>query len=217
MLLKTQNSKPQNGRNGSMPPVGVKLNPARVEDEIGDPGRLTEVWSRRADALAEEPPAVATGQTLDLLVFSLGDEQYGVEVANVREIYPLEQLTPVPRTPNFVAGVFSARGRILSVINLHAFLGLPSSPPSVAEGGQAKIIIVANTAPTSETVHMEVGLLVDQVANVITIFKEELKPPLSTQTGVRADYLQGITADMLVALNLNALLGDKQLIVHEEL
>src|SRR5262245_12469400 len=98
------------------------------QDEQLSPAELAEIWARRAYALAQEPPVAVTGQTVALLIFRLDNERYGIEVTNVREIYPRQQLTPVPRTPAFVAGVFSARGRILSVIDLRIFLGLPASP-----------------------------------------------------------------------------------------
>ncbi len=182
-------------------------------EEILSPENLAEIWARRAFDLAEEPPAAATGQTVDLLVFWLGGERYGLEVTNVREIHPLEQLTPVPRTPNFVAGVFSARGRILSIVDLRAFLGLPA----IGLSDQTKIIVVTNTDPTSDMVQMELGILADEVDDVMTIFKKDIEPSLTTHTGARSEYIEGVTANMLVVLNLNALLSDKRLIVQEEI
>ena len=189
------------------------------EEQTLSPDELAEIWAQRAYELAQEPPAPVTGRTIDLLVFWLGKERYGVEVTNIREIYPLEQLTPVPRTPNFVAGVFSARGRILSAIDLSAFFDLPAIKPSE----QTKIIVVADTDLSAANVQraaghlLEVGILADEVADVVTIFKEDIQPPLTTHTGVRAEYIQGITSDLLVVLNLNALLSDKRLIIQEEL
>jgi purine-binding chemotaxis protein CheW len=184
------------------------------DEELLTPTQLAEIWERRARALAEEPPAPATGQTLVLLVFLLGGERYGVEVGNVREIYPLERLTPVPRTPNFVAGVFNARGRILTVIDLRAFLGMPA----IRLSPQTKIIVVTNADSAAQaTPPMEVGILADEVVDVITIFKDEIAPPLTTHSGAQAEYIQGVTSEMLVVLNINPLLNDKQLIIHEEL
>ncbi len=193
MSLKSQNSKS---------PVPTS------QAEISNPAELAEIWARRAYELAEETLAPATGQTVDLLVFWLGNERYGLGVSNVREIYPLEQLTAVPRTPSFVAGVFSARGRIISVIDLRAFLGLPTTGLS----DQTKIIVVSNTDQT-----LEMGILADEVSDVVTVFKENIEPPLITQASVPSEHLQGITADMLVVLNLNALLSDQRLIVQEEI
>ena len=221
-------SQPKNSTNGqsaeSLPPEPQSLIPgsqfqipdsdSRIQnDQILSSAELAEIWARRAQALAEEPPAEATGQTIDLLVFWLGDERYGLEVTSVREIHPLEQMTPVPRTPNFVAGVFSARGRILSVIDLRAFFGLSA----INLSDETKIIVVANNDSTSETAHMEVGILADAVDDVITVFKEDIEPPLTTHRGVQAECLQGITADMLIILDLTALLNDKRLVVYEEI
>jgi purine-binding chemotaxis protein CheW len=187
------------------------------EGQSLDSNELIEVWARRAYELAQEPPAPVTGKTIDLLVFWLGKERYGVPVSYIREIYPLEQLTPVPRTPSFVAGVFSARGRILSVIDLSAFFELPA----IKQSAQTKIIVVADSdlgvGNAQRNNVLEVGILADEVADVVTIFKEDIQPPLTTHTGLRAEYIQGITSDLLVVLNLDALLSDDRLIIQEEL
>ncbi len=184
-----------------------------LKSEVLNSQELMAIWTKRAQVLAMEPPAETSGQTLDLLVFSVNGEQYGIEVSNVREIYPLEQLTPVPRTPNFVRGVFSARGRILSVVDLRAFFGL--SPAELSD--QIKIIVAINTDLNSETAHMELGIVTDDVADVLTIFRDELEPPLSSHTGGRNEYIRGITAEMLVVLDFNRILNDKRLLVYEEL
>ena len=188
----------QNSRLATRPPLAA--------DEEPKPAELAEILARRAYALAEMPPAEITGETLDLLVCLLSGERYGLEVSHVREIYPLEQITPVPRTPDFVVGVFSARGRLISVVDLRAFLGLPG----LSRLRESKIIIVA-------TDDLEVGLLADEVTDVLTIFKDDLEPPLTIQMGSRAEFTQGIAPEMLVVLNLNALLNDKNLIIQEEI
>jgi purine-binding chemotaxis protein CheW len=180
--------------------------------KLGDE-KLVEIWTRRAAELATPPPVKPEGATLDLLVFRLSGERYGLKVNYVREIYPAEQITPVPRTPEFVVGVFSARGRLLSIVDLRAFFGLPHTGLSDA----SKIIVVTsgNGAHDSNG-HFEVGLLADEVEDVLTIFEDDLGPALSTQIGNQAEYTIGITSDMLVVLSLNALLQNKRLIVHEE-
>jgi len=64
---------------------------------------------------------------------------------------------------------------------------------------------------------MEIGILADEVADVCTVFIEEIEPPLTTQASIRANHIRGVTADLLVVLDLNALLSDKQLIIKDEL
>ncbi|HMR65016.1 MAG TPA: chemotaxis protein CheW [Anaerolineae bacterium] len=183
------------------------------DGEYVDQAELAQIWARRAQILARKPPAETVGETLELMVFWLGGEKYGVEVLGVREIHPLGRLTPVPRTPDFVAGVFSARGRILSVIDLRAFFGLSTSEE---EKLSYQKIIVVTTEGCSDAPALEVGLLVNEVEDVTTIFKSELAPPLPTHNGALARYTRGITADLMMVLDLAALLSDPQIIIQEE-
>lgn len=195
--------------NGYQQPDNLPHNPAPGEEL--DPKTVAKIWAKRARELAKEPPAPETGKTVDVLVFLLGNERYGINVSNVREIHKLRQLTPVPRTPNFVAGVFSARGRILSAIDLRAFFGL--SPISVSD--ETKIIVVTNTNTLADTDKIEVGILANEVQDVITIFEDNIAPPLSTHTGAKAEHLLGIADNLLAILNLNTLLADNRLLVNE--
>ncbi len=205
------------GPNGNSSPHPINgSTPSIQEQQLTSPEstQLAEIWARRAADLAKPPPVKTEGRTYDLLVFRLADEQYGIKVNHVVEIYPPEQITPVPRTPAFVVGVFSARGRLLSVVDLRAFFGLSTIDLSET----SKIIVVAGdtTKHKGGNGRFEVGLLADEVEDVITIFEDELEPTLSNQIGGRADHTLGITAEMLVVLNLDALLQNKRLIVHEE-
>ncbi|MDM8530984.1 chemotaxis protein CheW [Anaerolineales bacterium HSG25] len=183
-----------------------------VDEEALSPEELRSVWERRALELARPPETEAIGETIDLLVFRLNDEQYGIEVTNVREIYPLEKITVVPRTPEFVVGVYSARGRILSVVDLHAFWGMSANNPT--EG--SKIIAVTNTNPNAENSDMELGLLADQVEDVVTIFKDTIDTSFINRSNNSADYMYGITSELLEVIDLNGLLDDKRLVINEE-
>jgi len=181
------------------------------DSETLSSAELTEIWANRASKLAQKPKTKNDGETIDLLIFRLGKERYGIDVLNVREIYPLEQLTPVPRTPNFVAGVFSARGRILSVIDLHAFFGLPAG----SYDENSLIIVINNTNPTSETADMELGILTNQVEDVRSILQDKIDTAFTRRH--TTTYTEGITSDLLEVLNMNTLLEDKRLIINDEL
>lgn len=211
-------SQPINGNhnpNTEVESSGLNLESQFANYQADDGLSLTElatILTKRTQILAVVPPVPPTGQTLNLLVFQLGREQYGIDVHNVREIYPQQPLTPVPRTPNFVAGIFSARGRILSVVNLSRFLGLPYQTQEV---DQPKIIVVTTINSTGETMQLEVGLLVDEVTDIVTLFEDEINQLLATQS--RAEYVRGITSNLLVVLDINALLSDKRLLIEEEI
>ncbi len=175
---------------------------------------ITAVWQRRAAALATPLHVAAAGTTLELLIFSLGGKRYGIKVKHVREIYSVRQITPVPRTPDFVVGVFSARGRLLSVIDLHAFLSLPKA--SLTHHSNI-IVIASEDQGIGSKDEMELGLLADEVENVLTLFEDELTPMVSSLNDSQVEFTLGVTADMLVVLNLEALLNNKRLIIHEEI
>lgn len=176
--------------------------------------QLAAILQARAEALATPPIVEQEGNTLDLLIFRLNEARYGIKVSHVREIYPLRQVTSVPRTPEFVVGVFSARGRLLSIVDLHAFFGLPK----INMTPNSKIIVVLGEENSGGgQAPFELGLLADEVEDVRTIFESDLTPMLSGQVENQAENTLGVTTDMLVILNLEALLQNKRLIVHEEI
>ncbi|MDM8520835.1 chemotaxis protein CheW [Anaerolineales bacterium HSG6] len=199
--------------NGHQPNNQELSSPASMVDDAStiNPEKLAKVWAKRAYKLAQSPEVEVVGETIDLLTFRLGMERYAVEVSNVREIYPLQQMTRVPRTPEFVVGVFSARGRILSIIDLAAFLGLP---PSIQLENSNIIVVMNNQFDTNQT-DIEVGILADEVEDVATIFKKDLRTSLSTHNKTH-DYTHGITSDLVEVLNLNSLLTDSRLIVNDD-
>lgn len=187
---------------------GHGMNLQEVLDEAMTAADLTAVWQQRAYALAEPPAAPIVGETLDVLIFTLQDEKYGIDVSYVVKIYPFEQLTPVPRTPDFVVGIFSTRGRLVSVIDLRTFWGLTPTPANA----NSKIVVIAD-----DKQGMEIGILANTVMDVTTIFKADLNTTLVAQTGTRAGFTLGIAPGMTIILNPAVLLRDEALIVQEEL
>src|SRR5512147_3059663 len=129
-------------------------------------------------------------QELELLSFQLGAEEYAVMVDDVREVLKLRELTDVPNTPEYILGVTSLRGTMLTVIDLGRRLGLA---PGVRDE-RARIIVAS---PDEE----DVGLLVDRVTGVLKIMAEAIKPPPeNVEQG--AEFLRGIIRkdDRLVIL-----------------
>jgi purine-binding chemotaxis protein CheW len=160
----------------------------------------------RAQALARPPAAApAAGTLLELLEFRLAQERYAVETKYVREIHPLKDLTPLPCTPPFVLGIVNVRGRILPVLDLKKFFDLPE--PGLTD--LHRVILVRGHG-------LELGLLADATVGVHSIPVESLQPSLPTLTGIRADYLKGVTAGRLVVLDLARILTDPKIIVHDE-
>lgn len=164
------------------------------------------ILKARALALARETAGeAAPGHRLEILEFSLAYERYGLETAFVREVYPLKELTRLPCTPAFVAGIISVRGQILAVIDLKRFFNLPERGLSDLN----KVIILRRGG-------LEVGLLADAVTGVRTLPLAELQSSLPTLEGVDPDYLKGLTREALTILDAEKILTDPRLIVHEE-
>jgi len=174
-----------------------------VETPQGD--EMARILHERARTLARVPPARETREIIRAVTFTLGSESYAVEVGCVDGIYPLEDVTPVPCTPDFVVGVINLRGRILSVLDLHRFLGM-----EMAIAGDDAQVIAVNIAG------LEAGILVDRVHAVRTLRRDELQPTLPTTARIAAEYTRGVTPDMLVLLDLDALTDDERIVVRQE-
>lgn len=182
---------------------------------------LEQIWAERAAQFAAAPATEDDGERSDLLVVRLGTEFYGLEADYVFRIRPALQIAPVPRVPAWVAGLVNERGRILSVLDIKAFLGL-SSKQEKEDDTQSSLIIV-------ETPEMELALLVDEVLELQTIRINRVQQAADTTRSIPAEYVHGVMTDLddlylqegeratLVVLDLRALLADEALIVHEEI
>ena len=168
--------------------------------------RKEEVLKARAKKLAQEPDAPEEDdQRMEVVEFLLTREKYAIESAYIREVYPLKELTPLPCTPAFALGIINVRGELLSVVDLKRFLDVPEKGLT----NQSKVIIIQND-------EMEFGILADVILGMRSIPPDEIQPSLPTLTGIRAEYLKGVTSERLVILDAAKILADKGIIVHEE-
>jgi purine-binding chemotaxis protein CheW len=164
------------------------------------------VLKDRAELLAQVATPKDDGTaTVQVLEFLLGSERYAVDTSSVREVNVLEEITPVPRTPDFILGVIGVRGRICSVVDLGRVFGLPPSEP----GPGARAIVMANRT-------MEFAIRADEVVGMRHISTAALQTSLPTLTGARQKYLRGVTAERVAVLDAQRLLTDDALVVRDE-
>jgi purine-binding chemotaxis protein CheW len=164
------------------------------------------ILKERAKALAREPKENEAAEAqLEVVEFLLAYERYAIESSYVREVHPLKELTPLPGTPPFVLGIINVRGRILSVVDIKKFFDLPEKGLTDLN----KVIILQSD-------EMEFGVLADVILGVRTIPLGELQPSLPTLTGIREDYLRGVTGERVVILDAEKLLSDPKMIVHQD-
>jgi len=168
------------------------------------PEEQKQILRARARALAKDPGAGGVTPSVEVLEFLLASERYGIESSRVREVYPLKELTPLPCTPSFVLGIINVRGQILSVIDIKKFFELPEKGLTDLN----KVIVV-------RAEDMELGLLADVIVGMRSIALQEIQP-LPTWAGIRAEYLRGVTPQRLTILDVERILSDPKIIVHEE-
>ena len=169
------------------------------------------VLEERARALTREPAqAESDDDWIEVVEFTLAHERYAIASEHVREVYPLEELTPLPCTPSFVLGIVNLRGEILSVIDIKKFFDLPEKGLTDLN----KVIVLESAG--AQTGDMMFGIVADTINGVRRIRRADLQPPLPTLTGIREDYLQGVTAERVVVLDAEKLLNDEKLIVNEQ-
>jgi purine-binding chemotaxis protein CheW len=164
-----------------------------------------QILRARAQALARPPERPSAEHVLELLEFGLAKERYALESRWVREVSAFKELTPLPCCPPFVLGIVNVRGRILPVLDLKKFFDLPEKGLTDLH----RIILVGGN-------DLELGLLADTIAGTRSVPVSDLQAALPTLTGVRSDYLKGVTAGRLVVLDLARILADPKIIVHEE-
>ena len=118
---------------------------------------------------------------LQLVIFDLAAETYGVNIGSVREIIRMQEITKVPRTPDFVEGVINLRGKVIPVIDLRKRFGFKQ-----AEATKDTRIVVVDIGGT------DIGVVVDAVTEVLRLASDAVEPPTGVITTTDSDYLLGI-------------------------
>lgn len=132
----------------------------------------------RAPDAADPSSATETGK---FLTFFLGDEEYGIEILRVREIIGMMPITWVPRTPDFIRGVLNLRGQVIPIVDLRLKFGMEAT-----EDTEETCTIVVQTGGDM------VGIVVDQVSEVLDISEDEIVDAPSFGTEVDTSYILGI-------------------------
>lgn len=143
---------------------------------------------------------------IQLVVFTLKQEdavcEYGVPITQVQEIIPMANTTKLPQAPDFVEGIINLRGRIIPIIDLKKRFKMGSS----AVTSDTRSVVVEVGGQT-------VGIIVDEVSEVLRLPVESIEPPPVVAGGIGADYLTGVgkLADrLLILLDMDKILSDNE-------
>ncbi|ABN52044.1 MAG TPA: chemotaxis protein CheW [Hungateiclostridium thermocellum] len=135
------------------------------------------------------------------LTFIIGKEVYGIEIKYVTEIIGMQQITEVPELPEYIKGIINLRGKIIPVLDVR--LRFKKEP---MEYNDRTCIIVVDIKDVS------VGLIVDSVAEVVSIPEENIVPPPEANTGFNNRYIKQIGKvgdEVKLLLDCNKLLNDE--------
>ena len=164
------------------------------------------ILQARALALAQEAlPHDAASEGTQVVEFTLGNESYAIEPHFITQIACVENIMPLPCTPAFVLGMVNLRGRIFPVIDLKVFFELPEKELTNAN----KIIVL-------QSGKIIFGILADGILDMRRIPVTDILPSLPPLTGIRKNYLKGITSKPLMILDAAKLLLDESIFVDEQ-
>ncbi len=160
------------------------------------------------DNLSDKKSNESAGGELQLVVFNINTEEFGVEIKNVQEIIRMANITEIPRAPPYVKGIINLRGRIVVVISLHSIMGMQNR-----EHDANTRIIVADVDGTV------MGFIVDSVSEVTRLSAKNVEQaPAVIADRIGTEYLRGvgkINGRLLILLKLDMILSmDKLGAVH---
>jgi purine-binding chemotaxis protein CheW len=141
-------------------------------------------------------------ELLQLVTFSIGGEEFGVDILKVQEIIRMLDITRVPKAPEFVEGVINLRGKVIPIIDLRKRFGLVSK----GHDKNTRIIVI-------DINDMIVGYIVDSVSEVLRIPADTVEPPPPVVAGLDSEYISGVGKlddRLLIFLDLDRLLSQEE-------
>ena len=145
----------------------------------------------------------AAGPSRELLTFTLGREEYGIDILKVQEIRGYDAVTSIANAPEFIKGVINLRGIIVPIVDMRIKFKLGN----VTYDGTT-VVIILNVA------NRVVGMVVDGVSDVITLQADQIKPPPEFGASLDTRYLQGLGTvgdRMLILVDIEKLITSREM------
>ncbi|MCQ4347271.1 chemotaxis protein CheW [Pseudomonas stutzeri] len=152
--------------------------------------------------------AASEAQPREFLVFSLGDEEYAIDILKAQEIRGYENVTRIASAPPFIKGVTNLRGVIVPIVDLRIKFNLDR----VEYDGQTVVIVVNVSGRV-------VGVVVDGVSDVLSLTPEQIKPAPEFGLSLSSDYLSGLASldsRMLVLVDIDKMLTSEEMALVEK-
>ncbi len=174
--------------------------------------------TQAALAVTEPAPAGAPNETGQYLTFVLAGDVYAIDILNIRELIEYGNLTAVPMMPDYIAGVMNLRGSVVPVIDLATRFGAQTT--EIGKRTSIAVVEVSDGEAASE-----LGIVVDQVNEVVDIMASEIEPAPAFGARIRADFIAGmgkidgrflilLDVDNVLSIDELSLVGDLREDVH---
>ena len=154
--------------------------------------------------LSNTRPMIAQAvKALEFLAFTLGQEEYGIDIQKVQELRGYDTVTRIANAPEHIKGVVNLRGIIVPIIDMRIKFNLGTPVYD-----QFTVVIILNIA------HRVMGMVVDSVSDVITLKAEQIKPAPTMGSALDTEYLMGlgtIEERMLILIDLDRLMSSDEM------
>lgn len=139
--------------------------------------------------------------TMQLVIFGLNEQQYGIDIFKVNEIVPYSKPTKLPNSPNYIEGVLNLRGHVIPVVSLKKRFNLEDL------GTDDRTRIIVSNAGGGVA-----GFVVDEASEVLTVDKESIEPVSEIATNISKKYISGVgkldNGNMYILLNFDELYSE---------
>lgn len=169
---------------------------------------MNEPKSNRGNALALIDTQAGEGAANEFLAFTLGGEEYGIDILKVQEIRGYEAVTRIANTPDFIKGVINLRGVIVPIVDMRIKFALGN-----VEYDHQTVVIILNVS------NRVVGMVVDGVSDVLTLTPGQIKPAPEFGSVLNTEYLTGLgTVDdrLLILMDIEKLMTSEEMALVEE-
>lgn len=143
-----------------------------------------------------------SGEILQLVTFTLGNEEYAVDILKVQEINRMKEITRVPNSPDYVEGVINLRGKVIPVVSLRKKFGLDE----IENDDRSRIMIMDIQGIT-------MGLIVDSVSEVLRIPASTVEPTPPMASNISTEFIKGIAKmedRLIILLDMDRLIGKQE-------
>ena len=150
---------------------------------------------------------VADESQFQLVTFHLGDELYGVNIMDVKEIVKIQPVRFIPNAPYYVEGIINLRGEIIPIIALHKRFNIKSVPKTEDDEIEGGFIIL-------NIDNSKIGIIIDKVARVVSVKGEDVKDPPQMLSGIGTEYIEGVIREdngYLIMLNIRKVFNANEL------